>query len=345
MTLSKFLTAALLIAATSFPVGCSNGDTNSTQPPADVTGPVDAGNDGANTAPPDGTVQPDSLPNTDTAPQTHAEEFIDELYLTVGGIQLRMDVRIPEGSGPFPVVLVVHGGAFVQGEKTQGNVVEWAKTLAANGFVSAAVDYRLTGQFISPPAFPGPVQDLKCAIRVLRAQASRFRINIDKVFVLGGSAGGYFASMLGATNGVTQLDGTCPDGANQSSHVSGVVAYFGIADWTTINTQRGNTEPPPASETVFVGSGCTAPSDQACIDASPTTFIDASDPPFFLLHSDDDPAVPVAQSQQLRDALKKAGVSVTYLEVTGKGHGWLSKFGDPEIAAARDQVLTWLKGL
>ena len=134
--------------------------------------------------------------------------------------------------------------------------------------------------------------------------------------------------------------------------MNGAVSYFGIADWVTLRDSRAanpDSQTPGlgGSEQTYVGSSCETEPDRStvCAEASGNHYIDANDPPFFLLHSADDPAIPVTQSQQMVAELDTSGVLVDYRELDGLGHGWATKFAIPEVGDARDDVRTWLDAL
>ena len=103
---------------------------------------------------------------------------------------------------------------------------------------------------------------------------------------------------------------------------------------------------PCAPPVKVVSTPCAPGSEEStgiCKSASPTTYIDANNPPFYIAHSDDDPVVPVSQGRYMRDVLKAANVDVTYHEVTGLKHGWHALFNDAQAVAVRDEVVAWLK--
>lgn len=305
---------------------------------SDGAQPADDGVPDATGPPPDG----GATPALDGAVSTEAVTELDIVYLEVGTVRLAMDVRIPAGPGPFPMVVIVHGGAFFMGDKNGGNTRAWAEYLPTMGLASSTINYRLTGDFDGDDVFPGPLEDVKCALRWLRTRAAHYRLDTDAFAILGGSAGGYFANAVSVSGGVADFDGMCPDATSGDSTVQAGVSFYGISDWVTLGMERGHSG--PSSEARFVGADCAeAPADDACALASPVTYVDAADPPMFLLHSDDDPSIPVSQSHQLRDALRAAGVPVEYVEVMGKGHGWAGRFRDPDVVAARDQVVAWLR--
>ena len=276
-----------------------------------------------------------------------ATTFPDLVFRTIGGKTLAGDLYLPAANGSFPVVVVIHGGGFQTGDKAGKSEITWAEELIANGFAAFSINYRLVKDFSNGEVpFPSPLHDTKCAIMWLRKNAGTYHLDKTHVFVFGSSAGGWFTNMLGATGDEPSLNPECPLGEGESNRVQGAVTYFGPSDFNALfsDPARQGSE---NGETGFLGTGspCTNPAESSgiCTTASPTHWIDANDPPYYITHSDDDPTVPVSQGRLMSSLLKSAGVDVTYHEVTGEGHGWHAKFISPVVAQVRDEVLAWLK--
>jgi pectinesterase len=146
------------------------------------------------------------------------------VYDRPGDLDLALDLYRPSGAGPFPAVIIVHGGGWESGDRMMERPL--AKQLAARGYVTAPVSYRL-----GPPGrFPAAIHDLKSAVRWLRANAARYGIDPEHIGAIGGSAGGHLVALLGASAGVASLEG---EGANrdQSSAVQAVVDIDGAAEF------------------------------------------------------------------------------------------------------------------
>src|SRR5947209_19327170 len=142
------------------------------------------------------------------------------------GQHLQLDMARPKaGSGPFPAVVCVHGGGFRAG--TRRGYDGLCIRLAERGYVALTVSYRLAPKY----RFPAAVHDVKAAVRWLRANAAKYRIDPTRIGVTGGSAGGHLAQFLGVTAGVKEFEGT---GGNpgQSSAVACVVNFYGPSDLT-----------------------------------------------------------------------------------------------------------------
>ncbi len=344
-TALRFSTA-LLIASIASQFGCS--DPSATGQDAAPTGDGSVANADAGDS---STGQPDA----DLSP-LKAELKSDLNYRTVSGKTLAADLYLPDRTNPVPVVLVIHGGGFANGDKAGKSEEVYSKHLQDNGLAAFSINYRVYDDFPSgTSAYPGALYDVKCSIMWIRKHAAEYRVDKNHIFVLGGSAGGYFTNMVGTSGNDPAFDPPdCTEGAGESSAVQGAVTYFGPSDWNALFTDPQRLAPsdagvPQNGEKKFIGlsTACTnkADIDGICTTASPTAHVDSKDPPFFVSHSDDDPVVPVSQGRLMKTSLEAKNVKVTYVEVHGKQHGWHARFDDPEIAAVRDQVTAWIKDL
>jgi acetyl esterase/lipase len=236
----------------------------------------------------------------------------DVTYAVMDGQPQRMDVAWPAGEGPYPLVVLIHGGGWSGGDKSAYHHA--MRLLAGQGYAAASINYRLA----SAPrnVFPAAVEDVRCAVRYLRSNAGRYRIDPARVGALGHSAGGHLAAMLGTAADVPGLDGACPIRA-ESPAVSAVVALAGPQDIRTAGalgpTHRGMVEN-------FLGAPPEAVLERALL-ASPAVHVKAGTPPFLLVHGTSDGVVPLRQSRSMRDTLRASGVPVTLIELPGIGHG------------------------
>lgn len=250
-----------------------------------------------------------------------AQTLKDVVYASTSSAQ-KMDIYIPEGAGPFPAVVLIHGGAFKMGDKAM-DATNAAK-LVANGYVAVAINYRLSGE----AKFPAAVHDAKAAVRYVRANASTYRINPSKIGSWGASAGGNLAAMLGTSGGDAYLEGTQGDYVGTSSNVQATIDWFGPINFSTM-VQEGlalgfastyNVD----NESAYMGVDANDPVNNALVQkANPTTYIDAQDPPFWVQVGGADPLIPYTQSLNFYNALKAVlGESkVSYEKLEGAGHG------------------------
>ncbi|MCW5890982.1 MAG: alpha/beta hydrolase [bacterium] len=224
--------------------------------------------------------------------------------------RLRADVFVPDGPGPHPAVVMVHGGCFTGGSR-RDRFGPSAEQLARAGFVAATIDYRL-----APAAeFPAPVQDVKCALRWLKSQRD-LRVDGRRVGLYGFSAGGYLAAFVGATAGQGSYDAPAC-GPTADDAVAAVVVAAGPSDWV----RRCRDDDMHACEEAFLGEACTPDAPARLFrEASVTTHAAWVRAPFLLLHGEDDVQVPLAQAEMLRDALIRAGKRVTFHVVPDGTH-------------------------
>jgi acetyl esterase/lipase len=242
------------------------------------------------------------------------------------GVELKMDAYWPmQPAGPAPAILFVHGGGWEAGTKTDTPGMNYFLELARRGYFIASIDYRL-----APAAtFPANIEDVKCAVRSLRAQAAQYNLDPQRIGAWGASAGGHLVSLLGTSDQAAGWDvGPYLD---QSSRVQAVVDMYGIHDLTTEYLVGNRRE---LDQRVFRAQ---SQADPILKQASSTTYASADDPPFLILHGDQDATVPYTQSQILHDVLRAHGVPSTYVLVRNAGHGFreygaygpYGEYGDP----------------
>jgi acetyl esterase/lipase len=254
-------------------------------------------------------------------------KFLDISYADVSPAQ-KLDVYLPdEGEGPFPVIVSLHGGAFMGCDKADLQMLPMLEGLK-RGYAVVAVNYRLSWE----AKFPALVHDVKAAVRWIRANAQRYHLDPDRIAAWGGSAGAYLAAMLGTSARVSELEDLGLGNSDQPSHVQAVVAWFGPTDFLKMDEQlaeRGlSPEPgmehngPHSPESLLLGEQITKIPERVKA-ANPETYITSSAPPFFLQHGTMDGVVPVQMSinlaAKLEQALDKGSVQLELLE--GAEHG------------------------
>ncbi len=245
---------------------------------------------------------------------------LDIPYADSDNPRQRLDLYLPTkpvGDGPLPIVVWIHGGAWRAGDK-KGGLRNVAGLVASGKFAGASVGYRLTGETI----WPTQVHDCKAAIRWIRANAAKHNIDPQRVGVWGSSAGGHLVAMLGTSGGVAQLEGDLGPHTDTAGDVQCVVDYFGPSDLASMGQYPSNMDHDAANspESILVGGPVQETKDTARA-ASPVTYVTANDPPFLIVHGDNDMTVPYNQSVRLHAALKAAGTDTTFITVTGGGHG------------------------
>ena len=262
-------------------------------------------------------------------------KMLDSPYASRSPAQ-KLDIYWPEqGSGPFPVILSIHGGAFMGGDKADIQLTPMLAGLS-RGYALVSINYRMSGE----ARFPALVQDVKAAIRWIRAHAGQFGLDAQKIAAWGGSAGGYQAAMAGVSAGIEELDDLSLGNPDQPCHVQAVVDWFGPTDFLQMDAQLAEAGLPPqpgqehsganSPESLLLGAKITAIPLRVRA-ANPESYIRPGLPPFLLQHGTLDDTVPCLQSVRFAEKLAavpdNAGVTLDLLE--GAGHAD-ALFGAPE---------------
>lgn len=228
-----------------------------------------------------------------------------------------LDLYFPAGEHEkLPVVVWIHGGAWTEGNKQPTPLMP----LLSRGFAVAGINYRLTPEF----KWPCQIYDCKSAIRFLRKHADEYGFDKDRIGVFGISAGGHLAALLGATNGVKDLEGDV--GVTDSkSDIQAVCDWCGPSDLLTMHKQAGahdqlDYSSDKAPIKLLLGGSAEEKTDLAR-EASPVTYLKPGlKVPCLIMHADHDPVVPFAQSQELFEAWKKTGAPVQLQPIRSDQH-------------------------
>jgi acetyl esterase/lipase len=244
-----------------------------------------------------------------TSPPVEVERGL--VFGTGGGRELKLDLARPrDGEGPFPAVVCLHGGGWVGGDR--GQLEQTIRVLAARGYVAVTPDYRVAPR----DRFPAPVEDCKAAVRWLRANAARYKVNPLRVGVVGFAAGGHLACLVGLTGKEDGLEGVGGN-ADQPSGVQAVVSFFGPTDLTRSDWGKEARD----NNLVPLLGGTLDDKPEQYRRASPLSYARKGAPPFLFIHGAEDRVVPVAHSRELAEKLRAAGGSARVLELEGEGHG------------------------
>jgi acetyl esterase/lipase len=251
----------------------------------------------------------------------------DLAYSKPGSRELKLDIARPaEGDGPFPAVLVIHGGAWRQGNKADVRPI--LPQFVEHGYVAVSPEYR----FCPQDAFPAQIHDVKAAVRWLKVNAKKYRIDPDRIGAMGFSAGGHLSLMLGLTTPNDGLEGDVSAGA-PDSRVKAVVNYFGPTDLAAKDI------PDICKPWVkdFLGG---SPQDRpdAAAKASPLTFVSKDDAPVLTFQGTKDSLVPYTQAIKLAEAMNSAGVPGRVELILGADHGW----GGAEMARTVNETFGFL---
>ncbi len=246
----------------------------------------------------------------------------DLVYSQIPGYRpLRLDMYLPpDSSATHPMVMYIHGGGWQNGHSRQSGAFEnWPATLAmiaSRGYVVTSVNYRLGGE----AAFPAAIQDVKTALRWLRAHADEYGIDKDKFLVWGASAGGHLAALAGTSWGAVELEpDNLPDElATESDRVQATIGWYGIYDLTEMGERGG-----PGG--YFAGW---------LAEASPVTYVDESDGAFLLIHGSEDPVIDYQQSVDFNDLLTAHNIRSSVHVIPNVAHSYIGETAESTRAAS-----------
>jgi acetyl esterase/lipase len=226
---------------------------------------------------------------------------------------LKADIYLPKGVGPFPGMLVVHGGAWAMGTREQ--LAGAALFLAEHGYTAVSIEYRLAPQ----DKWPAQIYDCAAAVRWMRAHASEYKIDPTRIGAFGYSAGGHLAALLGVL-GDDQLRESGVAADAPSARLQVVLAGGAPCDFRVIA--------PDSDRLAYWLGGTPAEKPDAYRDASPANYVTASASPMFFFHGESDELVQIRSPQKMVERLRELGVPAEFYTVKGAGH----------IPAALDQT-------
>ena len=252
-----------------------------------------------------------------------AVDLTDIEYANAGGVRLTLDAHVPDGNGPFPAAILVHGGGWVAGDKQQ-YITYIFQPLSDAGFAWFSINYRLAPQF----KFPADADDVESAIQFVKANAAKYKVDPKRIALIGESAGGHLVSYVGARNR--------PD-----SRVAAVVSMYGVHDFVAAAVQW---KPLPHELLDLFGiTAVTAETAPELIKASPVVYISKEMPPFLLMHGSKDEDVPYEQSVEMCDKMKKAGAHCDLITIEGAPHGMDHWESHGEWLWYKKALVEWLK--
>jgi acetyl esterase len=251
---------------------------------------------------------------------------IDIEYGKAGGESLKLDAYMPEGTGPFPVVILVHGGGWNAGDKSggpqKGYMAPMHGALEQAGFAWFSVNYRLAPKH----RYPAGVEDVETAIRWVKAHAAEYRLDVNRIALSGESAGGHMVAAVA-------------NRADETTRVAAVVPFYGRFDLIgeialgaalskNISGLVGHEKYDDGSKAILR-------------EASPVWHVKAGLPPFLLVHGQADASVPFQQSVLLQERLKAVGVPCDLIPIPDGVHGMIS--WDKVAPNYRQEVVAWLQ--
>jgi alpha-L-fucosidase 2 len=250
-------------------------------------------------------------------------DFKDVPYAHVAGVTLTLDAHIPDGKGPYSAAILVHGGGWVAGDKQQ-YITYIFQPLTDAGFAWFSINYRLAPQY----KFPADADDVETAVRYVRANAGKYKVDTRRIALIGESAGGHLVSYVGARNR--------PD-----SRVAAVVSMYGIHDF--ISAALAWKPVPDEVLQLFGIPTVNAETAPTLIEASPVVYVARDMPPFLLMHGSKDEDVPYEQSVEMCNKMKKVGAHCDLVTIEGAPHGMDHWEPHPEFLWYKKALVDWLR--
>jgi alpha-L-fucosidase 2 len=262
------------------------------------------------------------------------ETRLDVEFSSPGGESLKLDAYLLRDPARHPALIFVHGGGFVGGDKKE-YPRDLLEPLMEIGFSTFSINYRLSPKH----PFPAAVDDVESAVRYLKQHAADFRIDPERLALLGPSAGGLLVSWAGAA-------------CRPENRVAAVVSMFGEHDLVLRAAEDpcsvdGRAIPRPKGGCIsgglaaFLGFSELTPENEPKLrQASAVTHVHRDMPPYLLIHGTRDFGVPFEQSVSMQEAMRNAGADCTLIPIVGGGHGGWNK---PEMQHYRRELREWLK--
>lgn len=249
-------------------------------------------------------------------------------YTRPAGIAVKLDAHVPPGKGPFPTVILVHGGGWTAGDKA-GKIVEpLFQPLTDGGFTWFSINYRLAPEF----PYPAAADDVEAAVRFVKAHAREYKADPARIALMGESAGGHLVNLIGARNRVG---------------VAAVVCFYGPIDmleWA----KRFETTPMPAAVKAFFGidgldaAGLATAGMAKIRETSPAIYLNSKTPPFLVIHGTKDQAVDYSQALLTVQLFKKIGVPCKLITVEDGVHGVMNWEKEARFQAYKPEMVAWL---
>lgn len=277
------------------------------------------------------------VPSGAQSPQQSSEKgeirssrhWTDLDYVGDGQTGHRLDIHLPEKElERYPVIISIYGSAWFSNNSKGATFSEGiGQALLEAGYAVVTINHRSSNE----AKFPAQIQDVKAAIRFVRANAGMFSLDPGFIGITGWSSGGHLAALTGTTNNVDtyEFDGRTIDIEGElgrftktSSHVDAVVDWFGPANFLTMDecgsTMSHNDEKSPESSLI---GGPIQSNREKCYFADPATYANAQTPSFLIFHGDEDPLVPHCQSEYLHEKLRSTGAESELVIIPEGKHG------------------------
>ncbi|KQB43445.1 Esterase/lipase [Flavobacterium daejeonense] len=257
--------------------------------------------------------------------QNANKKWIDVNYANDAQVYHNLDIHIPHAEKTsYKVIVIIYGSAWFANNMKGMAFQSMGKPLLDAGFAVISINHRSS----SDAKYPAQINDVKAAIRFIRANAKKYNLDSSFIGITGFSSGGHLASLAGTTNGITNytvgkktinLEGNIGENTSASSKVDAVVDWFGPVNLALMEAcEKPKDEKSP--EAAIIGGNPADNLDMINL-LSPTTFIDKTDPDFLIIHGDADSIVPYCQSVLFAKSLKEKGILVDFITVPNGQHG------------------------
>lgn len=245
-------------------------------------------------------------------------------YSRPADVSLLLDAHIPAGGGPFPAVILVHGGGWTTGSRTAGFIRPLFPVLDQTGFAWFSIDYRLAPQY----AYPAAADDVEAAVKFVKQHAKQYKVDPARIALMGESAGGHLVNLVGARNDVG---------------VAAVVSLYGPIDML-LWAERFQNKPLPDAVKTFFGIEKLDEAGRSKIrDTSPRAYLNQKTPPFLFIHGTKDQAVDYSQSTLALELLRKRGVACRLITVQDGIHGVINWEKEQRFQGYKAQLVQWLQ--
>jgi acetyl esterase/lipase len=257
--------------------------------------------------------------------QNTDKQWINVNYANDDQVYHNLDIHLPDTEQPaYKAIIVIYGSAWFANNLKNAAFEALGKQLLESGFAVISINHRSSFD----AAYPAQINDVKAAIRFIRANAEQYKIDASFIGITGYSSGGHLASLAGTTNGVKEfavgqktidIEGNVGNHTSVSSSVNAVVDWFGPIDLARMKECSKPNEGQSPEAALIKGE----PKDNLDMIAllNPITYIDETDPSFLVIHGEADNVVPHCQSEYFAKALKEKGLLTDFITVPDGQHG------------------------
>lgn len=274
-----------------------------------------------------------------------AELRTDIEFARVGNESLKLDASIPDGRGPFPTAIIVHGGAWRAGDKQFSGVKPLFEPLSKAGFAWFTINYRLAPKRRAPGSaedagtstrtnyLAAQVEDVETAVRWVKSHAGEYKVDTKRMVLIGESAGAHLVAMVAVQN-------------KAATRVAAVVPFYGPFDLQAMAEAARQVAPSASRVFADLVGAVGMDDDSYCAlirNASPINHVRKGLPPFLLIHGTADKTVPYSQSRKMCEKIRSAGGACEVFAVEDADHGIGKWETDPAFQAYKAKMIDWLR--